>query len=162
MYIDGFMMARALHILGVVLWIGGVAMVTLVLLPAIKNFPTNENRVAFFEKIESRFAWQARITTLLTGLSGFYMLEVMGAWIRFSDVNYWWMYTMIIVWSIFTIMLFILEPLILHDWFIKQAEKNPEATFKRIQFMHWILLTISLLTVFGAVIGSHGGQFSGY
>jgi uncharacterized membrane protein len=40
--------ARALHILGVVLWIGGVGFVTTVLLPAIRRLKTPDQRVSFF------------------------------------------------------------------------------------------------------------------
>jgi uncharacterized membrane protein len=61
---------RIVHILGVVLWIGGVALETTVLLPAIKPLKSAEEQISTFEMIESRFAWQARVTTLLTGLSG--------------------------------------------------------------------------------------------
>ncbi len=32
-----FVLARTFHVLGVVLWIGGVAFVTTVLIPALKN-----------------------------------------------------------------------------------------------------------------------------
>lgn len=34
---DDFVFARVVHVLSVVLWIGGVAMVTLVLLPVLKQ-----------------------------------------------------------------------------------------------------------------------------
>lgn len=37
MHVDDLIIARALHILGVVLWIGGVAMETTVLLPAMRH-----------------------------------------------------------------------------------------------------------------------------
>src|SRR6185503_14048676 len=56
--------ARVLHVMGVVLWIGGVALVTTVLLPATRRMASPAQRVAFFESIERRFAWQARATTL--------------------------------------------------------------------------------------------------
>jgi uncharacterized membrane protein len=42
--------ARILHIVGVVLWIGGVAFVTTVLLPTVKQFKSKEERIEFFEK----------------------------------------------------------------------------------------------------------------
>ena len=42
-----FVFARVLHVLGVVLWIGGVAMVTTVLLPVIRKFKDPEERIAF-------------------------------------------------------------------------------------------------------------------
>ena len=46
-------LARALHVLAVVLWIGGVAMVTTVLLPAIRRLPLSDDPVALFEQVES-------------------------------------------------------------------------------------------------------------
>ena len=46
-----FALARVLHVLGVVLWIGGVAMVTTVLLPSVRRMKTPEERVAFFEEL---------------------------------------------------------------------------------------------------------------
>lgn len=150
-------LARALHVLGVVLWIGGVAFVTTVLLPAVKRLKDPADRVAFFEAIEGRFAWQARATTLLVGISGFYLTHAWDLWDRFTDPSAWWMHAMVAVWMIFTIMLFLAEPLFLHRWFLERASRKPEQTFAFIHRMHWLLLTISLVTVVGAVVGSHGG-----
>ena len=45
-----FALARVIHILAVVLWIGGVAMVTTVLLPAIKRMDSTEDRISLFER----------------------------------------------------------------------------------------------------------------
>ncbi|MBF0370284.1 MAG: hypothetical protein HQL52_12595 [Magnetococcales bacterium] len=154
---DELTIARGIHLIGVVLWIGGVAMVTTVLLPVVSRFKSPQERVPFFEQVEKRFAWQARLTTLITGLSGFYMMFRMELWSLLGETGYWWMTAMIAIWFVFTLMLFVLEPLFLHDWFLEQAAKNPEKTFRRIQTMHWVLLTLSLLTVLGAAAGSHGG-----
>lgn len=148
--------ARVLHVLGVVLWIGGVAMVTTVLLPALRRLKSPRERVELFEHIESGFARQARWTTLLTGLSGFYLAYVLDAWDRFRQPAYWWMHAMLMVWALFTLMLFVLEPLWLHRWFREAAQRDPDRVFGWIQRLHWFLLTISLLTVAGAVAGSHG------
>lgn len=153
---DEFVLARVLHVLGVVLWIGGVAMVTTVLLPAVARMKSAEERVEFFEHIESRFAIQARFTTLLVGLSGFYMVHILNGWGRFAEPRFWWMHAMVLVWAIFTLMLFVLEPWVLHKWFQARAQREPEKTFKLIQRLHWFLLSISLITVMGAVAGSHG------
>jgi uncharacterized membrane protein len=153
---DDLSVARALHVLGVVLWIGGVGFVTTVLLPSVGRMKTAEERVAFFEAIESGFAWQARGTTLLVGLTGFYMTAVWDLWDRFRDLAFWWMHAMVLVWLVFSVMLFVAEPLFLHRWFRDQAKRNPERTFRRIRRLHWMLLTISLITVLGAVAGSHG------
>ena len=40
--------ARILHIVCVVLWIGGVAFVTTVLLPTVKQFKSKEESIDFF------------------------------------------------------------------------------------------------------------------
>lgn len=148
--------ARTLHVLGVVLWIGGVAFVTLVLLPAVRRFKDEAERVEFFERVESRFAWQARFTTLLTGATGFWMVERYDMWPRFAEPVFWWMHAMVAVWVLFTLMLFVLEPLFLHRWFIERARRDPAGTFHLVQRMHWLLLVLSLMTVLGAVAGSHG------
>lgn len=152
----GFVLARVLHVLGVVLWIGGVAMVTTVLLPAVARLKHGAERVEWFEAIEGRFARQARWTTLLTGLSGFYMLDYLHAWHRYTQAAYWWIAAMTVVWAVFTLMLFVLEPLVLHRWFRARAARHPEKTFALIRVMHWILLLASLVTVAGAVAGAHG------
>lgn len=156
---DTLALARGLHVLAVIFWIGGVAMVTTVLLPAIRKMKQPEERVMFFENIERRFALQARATTLLTGLSGFYMLYQMDGWALFSTPGYWWLHAMTGVWALFSLILFVLEPLFLHKLFHKQAQKNPDRTFHIIQIMHWVLLTLSLITIAGAVLGSHGLLF---
>ena len=151
--------ARALHVLGVVLWIGGVAFVTTVLLPSVRRLKTPDERVAFFEAIEGRFAWQARGTTLLVGTTGFYLAHAWNLWERFASAAYWWMHAMVAVWALFTVMLFIAEPLFLHRWVLEAATREPERTFRRIERLHRVLLTVSVLTVLGAVAGSHGWSF---
>ena len=54
--------ARALHVLAIVLWIGGVALVTTVLLPTLRRLPDPAQRIALFEAIEHRFGVQARFS----------------------------------------------------------------------------------------------------
>ena len=77
---NDFAIARALHVVAIVLWIGGVGMVTTVLLPAVRRFKDIDERVAFFSAVERRFAWQARVTTLVAGATGRYSsTEAIGA-----------------------------------------------------------------------------------
>src|SRR6185436_15833764 len=146
-------------VVGVVLWIGGVAFVTAVLLPAVKRMREPAERAQFFEDVEAGFARQARVTTLLTGLSGFYLAHSLRAWDRFADAHYWWMHAMVLVWAVFTLMLFVFEPLWLHRWFQARAQRDPAGTFAIIVRMHWVLLVVSVVTVAGAVAGSHGWSF---
>jgi uncharacterized membrane protein len=148
--------ARALHVLAVVLWIGGVAMVTTVLLPAVQRHVKSGEQVEFFERLESGFAAQARWTTLLAGATGFWLVWHFNWWSRFAELRYWWMHAMVAVWLLFTLMLFVIEPLFLHRRLLEQSRRDPSGTLERIRRMHWVLLVLSLITVFGAVAGSHG------
>lgn len=154
--LEYFTLARVIHILAVILWIGGVSMVTTVLIPAIRRMKSKEEQIKTFEKIEGKFAAQAKVTTLLAGLSGFYMLYELDGWTRYLDYRYWWIHAMTGVWVLFTLILYVLEPLLLHRVFRKYAEKNPEKTFAIMHRLHWVLLLLSLITTAGAVAGSHG------
>jgi hypothetical protein len=84
------------------------------------------------------------------------MLARLDLWVRFLYGAYWWMHAMVAVWLLFTVMLFVAEPLILHRWLLARAEAEPEATYRLVEWLHRILLIVSLITVFGAVAGSRG------
>ncbi len=154
--IDLFVLARSIHVLAIVIWIGGVAFITTVLLPALKKLATSEQRIELFEQLEHKFSWQAKITTLATGISGYYMLDFLNAWHRYQELQFWWLHLMTFIWFVFTLVLFVLEPLFLHHWFLEQAQKDSDKTFAKIQRMHIILLSLSLIAVLGAVAGAHG------
>ena len=148
--------ARVVHVLAVVLWIGGVGMVTTVLLPAIRKSYPADQRFQVFHAMESRFARQARFTTLIAGASGFYMAWRLEAWDRFQSASFWWMHAMVLTWLVFTAMLFVIEPLILERLLARRAAMAPEATYCRIEWLHRFLLILSLTTIAGAVAGSMG------
>jgi uncharacterized membrane protein len=151
---DDFILARVLHVLAVLLWIGGVAFVTMVLFPSIRNGVPPSERLEAFHRFEGRFAPQAKIWVLLAGGTGFWMAFRADLWCRFADPHFWWMHAMAAVWLIFTAMLFVVEPLFLHRRM--QTSSEPAADFVRMERMHRLLLAASLVTVCGAVAGSHG------
>ncbi len=156
---ESYTFARVIHVIAVILWIGGVAMVTTVIIPAVKKLSSKDDQIKTFEQIEGRFAIQAKITTLLTGISGFYMLYVLDGWERYLDYRFWWLHAMTLVWVLFTLILYVLEPLFLHKLFKEYAAKNPSKTFSIMHKAHWFLLILSLVTTAGAVAGSHGWFF---
>ena len=111
--------ARALHVTFLVLWIGGVAFVTTVLLPAVRRLKPPQDRMELFDNLERLFARQARISTAIVGLTGVYMLYRFNMW---------------------------------HP----RSVSEPETALKRLEWLHRVLLFVSLATVLGAVMGSHG------
>ena len=152
---NDFALARALHVLAVVVWIGGVAFVTAVLLPACRDLAEPAARIDLFERLEHRFAAIARGAVLLAGASGLYLVWRLDLWSRFAQpADWWWMHAMVGVWTVFALMLFVLEPLVLHKLFRRLAEADPEATFARIQRLHVVLLAASVVTVIAHTSGS--------
>jgi uncharacterized membrane protein len=154
--VDDLAVARALHVLAVVIWIGGVAMVTRVVLPSVRRGDLGPNRLQIFEVIERRFSRHARVATLIVGLSGLYMIARADLWDRFRSAEFWWMHAMVAVWLVFSVLLFVAEPLLPRRRFEHWATTQPESAFGRLQRSHWVLLALSLVTIFGAVAGSHG------
>jgi len=153
---EGVVLARVLHVLGVIVWIGGVWMATTVALPAVRRGALGADRIAAFEAIERRFVWHARTAVLVVGLSGFYMIERLHLWSRFADGRLWWMHAMVFVWSLFFLLLFVIEPLVLHRYFPAWARRDPARAFAVLHQVHIVLLILAMVTVFGAMAGSHG------
>jgi uncharacterized membrane protein len=149
--------ARIVHVLSVVLWIGGVGFVTTVLFPAVRRTRPAEERLAAFLQFEAPFAWQARISVALAGVSGLYMTWRLDAWDRFRSLGFWWMDAMAALWLVFAAMLFVIEPLGLHRRLERAvATAGSGAIFQRMERFHRFMLVLSLVTVLGAVGGSHG------
>jgi uncharacterized membrane protein len=154
---DATVVARALHVLFVVIWIGGVALVTTVALPAVRRGDLGADRLAAFEAIERRFVWQARAAIVMVGLTGFHMAAALDLWSRFALAAFWWMHAMVGLWLLFALLLFVIEPLVVHRRLHAWAAAEPARAFAWLQRAHWVLLALSLVTVAGAVAGSHGG-----
>jgi uncharacterized membrane protein len=136
---DGLALARALHVVAVVVWIGGLSIVTTALLPAIRRGELGGNWLAAFQAIERRFVWQARIAILLVGGTGLYMIEEADLWDRFSSLAYWWMHAMVGLWAIFAIGLFLVEPLILD----RRLHDDHQATGRYLRLAGWSALALA-------------------
>ena len=151
---DDFILARAVHVVSVLMWIGGVAFVSTVLLPSVRRSVEPDRRLREFHRFEARFAPQAKLWVLGAGLSGLWMTWRAGLWDRFADPHYWWMHAMVAVWLAFAVMLFVVEPLFLHRRLA--TSQTPQADFQRMERVHHILIVLALITLAGAIGGSHG------
>jgi len=61
---------------------------------------------------------------------------------------------MVALWAVFTLMLFVVEPLFLHRRLA--TSQTPQADFQRMERVHHILIVLALITLAGAIGGSHG------
>ena len=154
--IDDIELARALHVLFVVHWIGGLAFVTLVALPLARASRDARQGWALFDAIETRFAAQARWSIPLAGGTGLWMVWRLDLWAEFADLAYWWLDAMALVWALFMLIVFVAEPLA-HGRLGAMAETDPEAVLRRLSRAHFVLLTAAAVTILGAVAGAHGG-----
>ncbi len=151
--------ARVLHVLAVVVWIGGVSMVTTVVLPAVRRQALGKTSLQAFQAIERRFVWQARTALIVVGVTGLYMTARLELWSRFRSTEFLWMHAMVCLWLLFAIILFIAEPLISRR---ARAVPTSNLSAKRLTWLqrgHWVLLALSLVTIAGAVAGSQGWSF---
>ena len=147
--------AKGIHLLSIVVWIGGVAFVTSVLIPAIRNLSDENVKISIFNHIENRFSKIARLAVLVAGLSGFYMTHRLNAWHRFIEIKYAWMHAMVFIWLIFMFALFVIEPFISRHHGRINDNKVSNNLLKT-HIVHWLILILSMTTIFFALLGSHG------
>lgn len=158
-HLDDVELARALHVLFVVHWIGGVAFVTLVALPLARASADARQGWALFEAIEKRFSAQVRWSIPLAGATGLWMACRLDLWAQFADPAFWWLDAMALVWALFMVIVFVIEP-VAHARLAAEAARDPRALLRRLARAHIVLLAAAIVTILGAVAGAHGGLFS--
>ena len=151
-----FTIARIVHVAAVLLWIGGVAFVTLVALPLARSHGDPRKAWALFEAIENRFAAQVRFSIPLAGVAGFWMMWRLDLWNRFADASFWWMHAMVALWTLFMLMVFVVEPNARRR-VAAMAAHDPAALLRRLWRTHLALLAAASVTIVGAVAGARGG-----
>jgi len=153
---DDVTIARAIHIVAVIHWMGGVAFVTLVVLPAVGCAVDSAKRLELFEAIEGRFSAQAKVSVPVAGLSGAWIAERLEVWGRFLDPAAWWLGAMALVWLLFMAILFVIEPFVLRESFRRRALADAASALRLVQRAHWALLAAGTIAAAGGVLGAHG------
>lgn len=57
------------------------------------------------------------------------MLTKLDAWSRFQYASFWWLDLMVAVWTLFALMVYVLEPLAIHRLFHEFALRNKDCAF---------------------------------
>jgi hypothetical protein len=143
-----YIIALSIHVLSIVIWIGGVAFVTLVTFPMILRMEKSLEMVMVFQGVEHRFGKIAKVMVILAGLSGLYLLSVKG-----FSVGVW---IMIVLWAVYASLLFGLEKMIFKKLFGKPDQQaDMKKVFNLLQGFHWVVLALSLLAVVAGIYAGH-------
>ncbi len=143
-----YVIALIIHVLSIVIWIGGVAFVTMVTFPMILRMDKSLEMVLLFQGVEHRFGKIAKVMVILAGLSGLYLIFEKGL-----SAGVW---IMIVLWVVYASLLFGLEKLIFQKLFSKPGEQGDmKKVFNLLQGFHWVVLGLSLLAVAAGIYEAH-------
>lgn len=154
-----FSIMHIIHVLTVILWIGGLAFITILILPMVVRMPDALQKVLLFQRIEHRFAPLARVYTAIVGISGFIMFFLMNLHDTIFDRPSIPLLFMMAVWVFWVIMLFGLEPIIIKKMLDNMAKSAKameiETVFLRMNRLHWVLLILSLAASAAGAVFAH-------
>lgn len=148
----------AIHVVTVVLWIGGVSFVTMIIFPMLLRMNESLEKVLMFQRVESVFARHARYYAWVAGIIGFLLL-----WLKDMHNILFTKHTagvsvMLVVWIFYTLVL-TFEKKIFAILFSDPKKYDAEKIFARLARGHWIIMGVSLAAVFFGVLFGHGGGF---
>lgn len=146
----------ALHVLGVVVWIGGVAFVTVVVFPMIIRMEGSIEKMLFFQGVEHRFLKIARVAVFIVGLTGALLLQLKSEWSHLFTSAGIGPTLMLLVWAFYTLIL-ILEAKLFKIIFHGEAQQDTAKIFSRLSTFHWVIMMVSFLAVAVGVWAGHGG-----
>ncbi len=145
----------AIHVTTVVIWIGGVAFVTIIVFPLLLRLEDPMQKIMLFQRVENRFARQARIYAWIAGISGFILLYLTGMRRLLFTGRGIGVTLMLVVWLIY-IFILTFERRIFELMFKKTDRPDTAKVFRRMSIFHWFVLILSLLAVFFGVLSGHG------
>ncbi len=148
----------AIHVATIVLWIGGVAFVTVIIFPMIQKMGGSLEQVLAFQGIEHRFGRHAKIYVALSGLTGFGMLFMEGRAGDLFTKQGLGITAMLVAWAFYLLVL-MFEKRIFKRIFGKPGRFDSARVFGALAVFHWVILIVSMFAVLAGVWQGHGGRF---
>jgi uncharacterized membrane protein len=138
-----------LHVLSVVVWIGGVAFVTAIVFPTLAGMEDSMAKVSFFMGFEKRFQFLAKVCVILVGGSGVLLFWQRGAFSTLASDEAFLLGYKVIVWGVFAVLLFGAEKRLMAA--LVSGQTPPETAFKRLAIFHWVVLVLSLIAIVAGI-----------
>lgn len=148
-------LSAALHVIGVVIWIGGVAFVTIILLPMIHDMTDPMEKALLFQRVEHRFSRIVKPTIILVGLTGLINLHQKGLYVIMPTAQGFWLDLMIGVYIFYALLIFGLEKALFKRIFKDIRKLNADQVFFRMSLFHWVVLALSLATIGAGIMGTY-------
>jgi hypothetical protein len=128
----------------------------MIVFPMIMRMEGSFEKVLFFQGVEHRFAWIAKLCVLIVGLTGAWLLYLTGEWNLLFKSSGIGPTIMLVVW-LFYVLILLFEAKLFNVIFPKEAEQDTGKIFFRLTVFHWVVLCLSLLAVGVGVLTGHGG-----
>ena len=143
-----------IHVMGVIIWIGGVAFVTTVIFPLMYQTEGSLEKALLFQRVEHRFASMVRWLIAIVGITGFWLLYAKYGFGILAQKHGFGVLIMIFAWALYAVIL-LSERKIFGKIFAEPEKIDMNNAFRIINRMHWALLVISFSAVAGGVWFGH-------
>ena len=143
-----------IHVIGVIIWIGGVAFVTMVIFPMMYRTEGSLEKALLFQGVEHRFAGIVRWLIAIVGATGVYLLAARYGLGILAETRGIGILIMIFAWTFYTTVI-LSERKLFSRIFAGPAKVDMDKALRTINTMHWVLLTVSFAAVAGGVWFAH-------
>jgi uncharacterized membrane protein len=143
-----------IHVICVIIWIGGVAFVTMVIFPMVYRTEGSLEKALLFQGVEHRFAGMVKWLIALVGATGVWMLSAKYGFTILLQPRGFGILIMLFAWTLYTAVL-LFERTIFGKLFADPEKIDMHKALRMINAMHWLLLVISFSAVAGGVWFGH-------
>lgn len=144
----------AMHVVTVLLWIGGVSFVTIIIFPMLVRMGDSLEKVLMFQSVENVFVRLARYYVVVVGITGFLLLYLTDQFSKLFTMETLGITFMLIVWGLYSFIL-LFERKIFAKLFADSKKYDPDKIMVRLSRGHWVILALSLAAVFMGVLVNH-------
>jgi len=145
-----------IHVICVIIWIGGVAFVTMVIFPLVYRTEGSLEKALLFQGVEHRFAGMVKWLIAVVGATGFWLLSAKYGLTILLEPRGFGVLIMLFAWTLYTAVL-LFERTLFGKLFADPEKIDMNKGLRMINVMHWFLLVISFSAVAGGVWFGHGG-----
>ena len=146
-----------IHVICVIVWIGGVTFVTTVVFPMMYRTEGSLEKALLFQGVEHRFVAMVKWLIAIVGVTGFYLLYAkygFGILLMRQGIG---VMIMLVAWAFYTTVL-LSERKLFARIFADPEKIDMNKALRMINVMHWVLLTVSYSAVAAGVWFGHSRQ----